>query len=454
MLEKNNNSEFEDKAKNKNNNKLKIISTNKKAPDSSRRFCHSFINKNSNIFNIEMNQSNNKRIKPLRKGMLSLDVKRKKNKLFEKNKVEELKPSIITIKKNIKNSLIFTERNLKEKLEKKRFSVQMENDIYKEKMEAFEKEIIDKNNYIRNKAKQKFYYSDIFLLKNKEQIKDSLLNKPFKRKKLKSSIILHKKKLKEINRKIFKIKHVYDSLEDSEENYNSNEETFYISPESKFIYILDFLIVFCLFICIFYVPFKISYYKNSCVYFSPLDKIILNFIDILYIIDLIVGLYRGYYNSELKLVNNYKLIMCNYLSTNFIYDFISALPVLTLLVYYYMNICTSFNNNQNITLFFLCGLKLLKYIKIEKNNKFLENINEISSKNFTLEQIFDSLKMFFFIFSILHVLVCCHIFMGFHFYPSWLISVQDKFSIDNYSSIYITSFYFLITTLKLLAMVI
>ena len=142
--------------------------------------------------------------------------------------------------------------------------------------------------------------------------------------------------------------------------------------------------------------------------------------------------------------------MCNYFSTNFIYDFISALPVLSLLVYYYMNICTSLNNyttNQNITIFFLCGLKLLKYIKIEKNNKFLENINEISSKSFKAEQILESLKMFLFIFSILHVLVCCHIFMGFHFYPSWLISVQDKFSIDSYSSIYITSFYFLITTL-------
>ena len=70
-----------------------------------------------------MNQANNKRIKPIRKGTASLDTKRKKNYLFDKIKNEELKSSIIGIKKHRKNSLLFTERNLKEKLEKKRFSV-------------------------------------------------------------------------------------------------------------------------------------------------------------------------------------------------------------------------------------------------------------------------------------------------------------------------------------------
>jgi len=453
MLEKTNTLDHDNKDNNKNNDdksKLNNISTDNTVSNSSLRICHSFIHKKSKFYNIEMNQANNKRIKPIRKVTASLDDKRKKNYLFDKIKNEELKSSIIGIKKNRKNSLLFTERNLKEKLQKKRFSVQMEYGIGRDKMEAFEKEVIDKNNYHRNKSRKKFYLSDNFLTKNSEQIKDSVVNKHLKRRKKISNNRLLKEKIKEINRKIFKINHVYDSLEDSEENYNSHEETFYISPESKLIYILDFLIVFCLFICIFYIPFKISYYKDRCVYFSTLDKVCLHFIDILFIMDLIVGLYKGYYNSELKLVNNYKLIMCNYLSTNFIYDFISALPILSLLEYYYMNICTSSNinnTNQNITIFFLCGLKLLKYIKIERNNKFLENINEFFSKSFTAEQIFDSLKMILFIFSILHVLVCCHIFMGFHFYPSWLISVQDKFSIDKYSSIYVTSFYFLITTL-------
>ena len=452
MIEKNNNINSDDKDSKNNDNKSKFNtnSTDTKVPNSSLRNCHSLINRKSKLYNIEMNQPNYKRVKPRRKGTSSLDFKRKKNYLFDIIKDGELKSSINKIKKHRKNSLLFTERNLKEKLEKKRYSVQMEYNISEDKLAAFEKEVIDKNNYKRNKTKKKFILSDNFITKKSEQIRNSVMNKHLKRRRKISNNRIFKEKIKEINRKIFKIKHVYDSLEDSEENYNSNEETFYISPESKFIYILDFLIVFCLFICIFYIPFKISYYKNNCVYFSSIDKICLNFIDILFIIDLIVGLYRGYYNSELKLVNNYKLIMINYLSTNFIYDFISAIPFLSLLEYYYMNVCTPITNNstnQNIMIFFFCGLKLLKYIKIEKNNKFLENINEISSKSFAAEQFFDSLKMFLFIFSILHVLVCCHIIMGFHYYPSWLISVQDRFSIDSYSSIYITSFYFLITTL-------
>ena len=186
MIEKSNNLNSDDKVKNKknNNNELNIISTNTKSHNSSVHLSQSFINKKSQFYNIEMNQPNNKRIKPRRKGTTSLDAKRKKNNLFGKTKVEELKSSINAIKKNRKASLLFMGRNLKEKLEKKRFSVQMEDSICKEKMEAFEKEVIDKNNYKRNKTKEKFYLSDNYILKNKEQIKKSVMNKHLKKKKI------------------------------------------------------------------------------------------------------------------------------------------------------------------------------------------------------------------------------------------------------------------------------
>ena len=50
-------------------------------------------------------------------------------------------------------------------------------------------------------------------------------------------------------------------------------------------------------------------------------------------------------------------------------------------------------------------------------------------------------------FSVLHLLVCCHIFMGYNLHPSWLFSMKEKYNLNNYLSIYICSFYFLITTL-------
>ena len=72
----------------------------------------------------------------------------------------------------------------------------------------------------------------------------------------------NEKILKEKNRRIFRIKHVYDSLEDSEDNINSCEESsYFISPESKFIYFFDFIIVICLTICIIYSPLKLSFQK-------------------------------------------------------------------------------------------------------------------------------------------------------------------------------------------------
>jgi voltage-gated potassium channel Kch len=49
--------------------------------------------------------------------------------------------------------------------------------------------------------------------------------------------------------------------------------------------------------------------------------------------------------------------------------------------------------------------------------------------------------------SILHILVCWHIFIGHHFYPSWLFLLKDSHNLNSNVSIYITSLYCLITTL-------
>ena len=77
MLEKNKTLNFDDKVKNKNNN-LNIISTDTKSPNSSLHISHSYIYKKSNFYNLEMNQTNNKRIIPRRKGTSSLDTKKRK----------------------------------------------------------------------------------------------------------------------------------------------------------------------------------------------------------------------------------------------------------------------------------------------------------------------------------------------------------------------------------------
>ena len=374
--------------------------------------------------------------KPISKKIKSIDLS---NKNYLENLNEE-KNSMVEIKKKFKNSLIFTGRKLKEKIEKK-LSVEMDSEI-KENLEKSKKGEDIKDNNISNRSMNSF--NSVI----KRKIEKSMINKNLKRRRRISNDKLIKERIRERNRNIFQIKHVYDSLEDSEENYNSTEETFFISPESKFIFYFDLIIILCLILCIIYIPLKISFQKNKCMSLNIFDKIVFNFIDIIYIIDLVIGFYRGFYNSDFKLISNIKIIMKNYLSTYFFYDLLSALPCCSFLIYYYTDICFSFsNNNQYLFILIISITKLFKCAKIRKNNKFIEGIYELFSKNFLAEQIYGIMKMIIITFSILHIFVCCHIFIGNHFYPSWLFLLNEKYTLNDYISIYIASLYFLITTL-------
>ena len=89
----------------------------------------------------------------------------------------------------------------------------------------------------------------------------------------------------------------------------------------------------------------------------------------------------------------------------------------------------------------------MKYKKVRDGNKFIDNTIEYLSGSYVTEQIISNIIMILKYYSVLHLLVCCHIFIGYHYHSSWLFSLQEKYNISNYSSIYICSFYFLITTL-------
>jgi hypothetical protein len=365
--------------------------------------------------------------------------------LFEKIDNEDIQ-SYSSLRKKKRTSVYFANHQIKDKIEK---------DIHNSQIELNE---INLSN-ILNLDKENKENKDKF--KTKTNIKDKRTSNKLKRyeithsmhrnRSFQSKLVSEKNiKIYEGKRKIFRTKHLYDSLEDSEELNDLEENNFFISPESKLILILDFLVLLCFIICIIYIPMKISSYQYNCIIVNVVDVFCFYFIDILFIIDLLIGLYRGYYNNEFKLVFNNKKILKRYMTTFFFYDFISALPVLSLFINYYLNFCTKINinnNNMHYLIVILCNFKLLKYIKIKDSNKFLENINDIFSKNYYSEQFFNSIKMIVMYYSILHYLVCCHIFIGYNCHPSWLFEIQKNYYLTNYLSIYITSLYYLITTL-------
>ena len=142
---------------------------------------------------------------------------------------------------------------------------------------------------------------------------------------------------KESSRKMIRLTHLYDSLEDSEDINKFDNDNYYISPESNFVYCFDLLIIICLVICFIYIPIKISYYKNKCININSFDKISFYFIDTTFILDLIISMFKGYYNSQFHLISDNKKIFKNYLSTFFAYDFISGLPILSITIHYCLN---------------------------------------------------------------------------------------------------------------------
>ena len=404
-----------------NNNSLEKSISNKKIPNNFIQSIES---------NLEIKNTNTKKSKT--KNRRSIELQRKE---FLLDDIYE-RENICDVQKKFKNSLKYTGNKIKETIERD-LSVHMGTNGLPD-ME------IDKKEETKSGFSNQSFNSIL-----KKNIQKSMQNKNLKKRRKLLLSEKYEKYAKEKNRRLFQIKHVYDSLEDSEDNYNSSEETsFFISPESKFIYFFDFIIIICLAICIIYIPLKIAFHKNDYISLSAFDKVIFDFIDIIFIIDFIISFYRGYYNNELKLINYSKIIIKNYLSTFFIYDLIAALPCCSFLVYYYNNFCSlNSNNNQYLFILLISILKLFKSIKIRKNNKFIDNIYEIISKNFLAEQIFDIVKTFLMTLSILHILVCCHIFIGYHFYPSWLSSLKGINSINDSLSIYIASLYCLITTL-------
>jgi voltage-gated potassium channel Kch len=263
-------------------------------------------------------------------------------------------------------------------------------------------------------------------------------------------------RIKELKyRKLIKIKLVYDSMDD----YDIDEDIsdLIINPETKFILFFDLLII-VFYLYTFYI-ITIDLARTKC--FCPLDKkftfndIIFFLNDILYILDIIISFFRGYYNFEYKLIQRHSLIIKNYLTGDFLIDFLEALPIFSInkyiCIYYYeynYNNCYIYNmSSWYITLKLLSKLKVFKLMKIlgKKKNQALDNFYDLISENYNIERTTKLLINSLIFFIIIHCFVCLHIFIGKNTYSNWLLSTNSQD--ESLSYIYVKSLYFLVTTL-------
>ena len=306
------------------------------------------------------------------------------------------------------------------------------------------RDLIPNINMNLNTSENELANKSMFISKKNINIKKILLNS------LKNEEYENKYRL------LTRQRELYDSYEDEEIMEELEDEYRFINPETYQIFIFDHLILFCTFFGSIYLPLYIAQSKCFCIDIPKAPEIILFFQEALNIIDIIISFFRAYYNFEYVLEKQTKKIVIHYLKGYFFQDLISAIPFFTISYY-----CCNFAKNKpdgEICLYngidlkytfikMLLGLKLVKLNKVldKKVNRGINNFYEIIAENYTLEK---TMNMFLFIFICiigLNFFICYHIFIGLQSYPNWILKTNNQDS--SFITVYITSFYFLITTI-------
>ena len=286
--------------------------------------------------------------------------------------------------------------------------------------------------------------------KNKEK-KDSFSynNKYNKKNKSVNNMTQIKETKIERSRRLKKIKNLYDSFGEDESDKDLEHGNYGFNPRSIFIDIYDMIILISSGFCLIYLPIKLAKSKmiiNNDEYFSLL---MIDFSEFIYIIDLIFGFFRWYYDNEFKLVSNSHMIIKNYFYSNFLFDLILAIPYYTIF---------RFQKNKNIEhktiyneeyflLKILICFKAFKIFKLNqiKNNRVVYFFNRKFAKNYYLERIYQIINFIIIICSIFNLVICFHIYFSEQSYPNWitLSNLQDK----SFTDIYIASLYFVMATM-------
>ena len=297
-------------------------------------------------------------------------------------------------------------------------------------------------NIIKNNIANNFFRSS-FLGQQPRQPKLS-----FKAHNISPNSTSYKDKINEKSRKIKRINHLYDSFGEDESDKDMEQNNYGLNPKSIFIDIYDICLLISVNFCHFYIPYRLSKTKMIIDKDEYFILIMIYFSESIYIIDLIFGFFRCYYNYAFKLINNSYMIIRHYFYTYFFLDLITAIPFYSILNY--LNGENENNNIYNENYFIikiLVCLKALKFIKINnpKNNRFVYFCNKKFTKNYYMEKIYQICMLILTIFSVFNLFINFHIYIAKLSYPNWIISsnLQDKSFLD----IYISSLYFIMTTL-------
>ena len=259
--------------------------------------------------------------------------------------------------------------------------------------------------------------------------------------------------IKEKSRNLSRIKPLYDSCDDDESDKENEDNSNVLLPYSPIIFFLDIFLFISCFYTLFNIPLLMA--KADCFCFDEkiTNKILLYFIDILYIFDFCISFFRAYYNFNIKLIKKNRKIIIHYLKTDGAFDFLEAIPIFSISKYLCttdkeVNYCFKYNMSTSLILLKIMeNIKIIKIFKIKnkKRNTTFYYILDFFSENYSLENFLNNLINFSLVLLAFHFFVCLNIFLAKQTYPNWLITIntQDQTLLYNY----ITSSYSLVETL-------
>ena len=265
------------------------------------------------------------------------------------------------------------------------------------------------------------------------------------------------------NRSLQNFNKVYDSFSEEEVDITLlNRPKYILSPESEIKVYIDIISYMLVLYCMLISPYKMAFeddFVDETGFFFIFDF----FIDVFFILDLILNFFIAFRDNKEEIKFNIKLIFFNYIKTWFLMDLISCIPF-TIINYFAfnvgndMNFYTTNNNISSITKLQKFA-KIARFFKVFKWTRIIRVLKITKSNNnanmfMKLEEVSNSvnrfLKFLFFFVILAHISACIWCFLG-----KFLISLgETKNWIFNQSmqdfenrEIYVASIYFIITTI-------
>ena len=118
---------------------------------------------------------------------------------------------------------------------------------------------------------------------------------------------------------------------DEETDFNENYYGFSFFPNSNFILVFDFILIVSNFYTFVVIPLNAAKNKNLREREALIKEMFHYLIDIIFLFDFIISLFRGYHDFEMNIIRNNKKIIIHYLKTYFFIDFLQAIPLFTII---------------------------------------------------------------------------------------------------------------------------